>query len=51
MLAIGDAYHNIPDWNGLPTFIRAWSEMSKRQFMPCEVLLIFARVENCAYIF
>ncbi|KAI1074775.1 hypothetical protein F5B20DRAFT_573887 [Whalleya microplaca] len=34
MLAIGDAYHNVPDWNGCPTFIRAWSEQSRRQFGP-----------------
>ncbi|KAI0840505.1 hypothetical protein F5Y06DRAFT_294493 [Hypoxylon sp. FL0890] len=34
MLAIGDAYHNLPDWNGRPTFIRLWSEQPTRQFAP-----------------
>ncbi|KAH9998549.1 nonribosomal peptide synthetase [Xylariaceae sp. FL0662B] len=34
MLAIGDAYHDVPDWDGRPTFTRAWSEQSKRQFAP-----------------
>ncbi|KAI2465615.1 hypothetical protein F4781DRAFT_408665 [Annulohypoxylon bovei var. microspora] len=34
MLAVSDAYHNVPNWKGLPTFIRVWSEYSKRQLAP-----------------
>ncbi|KAI1097853.1 hypothetical protein F4804DRAFT_326332 [Jackrogersella minutella] len=34
MLAVSDAYHNLPSWKGLSPFIRVWSEDSKRQFAP-----------------
>ncbi|KAI2625808.1 acetyl-CoA synthetase-like protein [Hypoxylon sp. NC1633] len=34
MVAINDAYHNLPDWKGHKTFIRAWCEDSKRTWHP-----------------
>ncbi|KAI1503048.1 hypothetical protein F5X99DRAFT_376604 [Biscogniauxia marginata] len=34
MVAIGDAYHNLPDWNGLPLFFKAWTTRCKRLFLP-----------------
>ncbi|KAI1380798.1 nonribosomal peptide synthetase [Hypoxylon crocopeplum] len=34
MLSSSDAYHNLPDWNGLSSFIQVWSDGPKRIFLP-----------------
>ncbi|KAI0016851.1 nonribosomal peptide synthetase [Xylariomycetidae sp. FL0641] len=35
MLAIGDAYHNVPDWEGRPTFVKGFAvDSEKRGFIP-----------------
>ncbi|KAL9080499.1 MAG: hypothetical protein Q9157_000733 [Trypethelium eluteriae] len=34
MLAICDAYHNFPNWQGYTHWVRAWTERSKRHFTP-----------------
>ncbi|KAI1078021.1 nonribosomal peptide synthetase [Whalleya microplaca] len=34
MLAIGDAYIDLPEWQGTELWIRAWATKSKRTFIP-----------------
>ncbi|KAI8625476.1 hypothetical protein F5Y19DRAFT_489620 [Xylariaceae sp. FL1651] len=34
MLAIGDAVHNLGEWQGSTHWVRAWAEKSKRHFVP-----------------
>ncbi|KAI1495797.1 hypothetical protein F5X99DRAFT_425705, partial [Biscogniauxia marginata] len=34
MLAIADAYHNLPDWDGHQLLLKAWAEKCKRTFIP-----------------
>ncbi|KAI0508961.1 hypothetical protein F5B22DRAFT_638347 [Xylaria bambusicola] len=34
MLAIGDAVHNLGEWQGSTHWVRAWAETSKRHFVP-----------------
>lgn len=34
MLCISDAYHNLPEWHGLPILTKAWADMTKVLFDP-----------------
>lgn len=34
MLCISDAYHNLPEWHGLPILTKAWADMTKEMFVP-----------------
>lgn len=34
MLAIGDAFHELPEWQGTSFLFRKWLEGSKRQWLP-----------------
>jgi acyl-CoA synthetase (AMP-forming)/AMP-acid ligase II len=36
MLAIGDKYHDLPEWQGKKIWVRAFAEKSKRMFVPSE---------------
>lgn len=36
MLSIGDAYHDLPAWQGRHTVLAKWLSESKRQWVPSE---------------